>query len=66
MSTAVRNNQNFVLYHYFCKGRYSLNVGGKSVNLIMTGEWPPWKKNILNTLPMDKLTIQTEQLWQWL
>jgi len=45
MSTAVRNNMNFVLYHYFCKGRYSLNAlemsGKKSVNLILTGEWPP-------------------------
>jgi len=45
MSIAVRNNMYFVLYHYCCEGRYSVNIHlkclEKSGNLIMTGEWPP-------------------------
>jgi len=47
MSTAVRNNMHFVLYRYCCEGWYSVNFDlkclEKSGNLIMTGEWPPWK-----------------------
>jgi len=46
MSIAVRNNMHFVLYHYCCKGRYSVNIYLTcleiSGNLIMTGVWPPW------------------------
>jgi len=26
ISIAVRNNVHFVLYHYYCKGRYSVNI----------------------------------------
>jgi len=42
ISIAVRYNVHFVLYHYRCKGRYSINFDlkclEKSGNLIMTGE----------------------------
>jgi len=44
MSTAVRNNMHFVLYHDRCEGRYSVNFNlkclEKSGNLVMTGERP--------------------------
>ena len=43
------NNTHFVLYHYCCKGRYTVNIHlkylEKSGNLIVTGEWPPWRKH---------------------
>jgi len=45
MSIAVRNDVHFVLYHYCCEGRYSVNIYLKCVEkpwkLIMTGAWPP-------------------------
>jgi len=48
MSIALRNNMNFVLYHYCCEGPYSVNFDlkclEKSGNLIMPGEWPPCKR----------------------
>ena len=35
----MRNNVHFILYHCCC--RYLLEMsGGKSGNLIMSGEWP--------------------------
>jgi len=46
MIIAVRNNMHFVLYHYCCEGRYSVDeMSGKvretSGNLIVIGELPP-------------------------
>jgi len=58
ISIAVRNNMYFVLYHYCCEGRYSVNIHFKCQgevreklgNLITTGDWPP-----LATVSMVKI-----------